>query len=57
MDPNLKRFSFWYFLLAFMGILAIQSLLFKPHQETLSYSTTTATVLYGGETLYFCYRI
>ncbi len=37
MKPTQQRFSIWYFIATFVGLLLIQSLLFAPHTENISY--------------------
>ena len=38
MEPKQQRFATWYFLLIVSTLLLVRSMLFAPHQETLSYS-------------------
>ena len=38
MQPNQQRFAIWYFLVIVSTLLLVRSMLFAPHQETLSYS-------------------
>lgn len=38
MEKKQQPFSFWYFLIVFLAILAMQSFLFAPHAENLAYS-------------------
>jgi cell division protease FtsH len=37
-DKQRQQFSLWYFLIAFLILIALQNFLFTPHAETLSYS-------------------
>ena len=38
MEKKQQQFSLWYFLMAFLALLAIETFLFSPHVENLSYS-------------------
>lgn len=38
MDPKRRAFSIWYFVLALLGLIVLQSVLGAPHRETLAYS-------------------
>jgi len=38
MDPKRRTFSIWYFVLALLGLIMLQSVLGAPHRETLAYS-------------------
>jgi cell division protease FtsH len=38
MESKQQTFSFWYFIVAMIVLLAVESLLFAPHAETFSYS-------------------
>lgn len=38
MEKQQQQFSLWYFLIAFLAILVLQSILFAPHAENLAYS-------------------
>ena len=47
MEPKQQHFSIWYFVLAFVILLALQSVLFAPHTENLSYNEFKALVARG----------
>ena len=38
MEKRQRQFSIWYFLLAFLALLAIENYFFSSHVETLPYS-------------------
>ena len=38
MERNTPAFSFWYFVIAMIGLLAIESFFYAPHKQSLSYS-------------------
>jgi cell division protease FtsH len=42
-----QQFSLWYFLIAFLAIMAIQNFLFAPHAENLAYSEFKALLKAG----------
>ncbi|OGK92458.1 MAG: cell division protein FtsH [Candidatus Rokubacteria bacterium GWC2_70_24] len=50
MEPKQQHFSIGYFILAFVGLLLIQSFLFAPHTENLSYNEFKALVKRGKVT-------
>ncbi|MDP1645393.1 MAG: ATP-dependent zinc metalloprotease FtsH [Thiobacillus sp.] len=47
MEKQQHQFSLWYFLIAFLLILAMQSFLFAPHAENLAYSEFKALLKAG----------
>ncbi|HUW36734.1 MAG TPA: ATP-dependent metallopeptidase FtsH/Yme1/Tma family protein, partial [Rhodocyclaceae bacterium] len=47
MEKQQRQFSLWYFLIAFLVILAVQSFLFAPHTENLAYSEFKALLRAG----------
>jgi cell division protease FtsH len=47
MEPKQQRFSIGYFIAALIALLLLQSLLFAPHAETLSYSEFKGLVKKG----------
>jgi cell division protease FtsH len=47
MEPQQQKFSLWYFVLAFVALLLIQSVLFAPHPENLSYNEFKALLKKG----------
>ena len=47
MEKQQRQFSLWYFLIAFLVILAVQSFLFAPHTENLAYSEFKALLKAG----------
>ena len=47
MEPKQRHFSIGYFILAFVGLLLIQSVLFAPHTETVSYNEFKALLRKG----------
>src|SRR5437867_8210014 len=47
MKPRQRQFAVWYFVAAFAILLAVQSFLFAPHTENLSYSDFKALVRAG----------
>jgi cell division protease FtsH len=50
MEPKQQHFSIGYFMLAFVGLLLIQSFLFAPHTENLSYNEFKALLEKGKVT-------
>ncbi len=44
---NKEQFSIWYFLIAFLAILAMQNFLFPPHAENLAYNEFKALLKAG----------
>ena len=42
-----QQFSLWYFLVAFLAIMAIQNFLFAPHPENLAYNEFKALLKAG----------
>ncbi len=49
MEPRQQSLSIWYVLLAFMVLLAFQSVLFGPHRENISYSGFKTLLKNGKE--------
>ena len=47
MEPKQQRFSIWYVTAAVIGLLLIQSLIFAPHPENLSYSEFKGLLKHG----------
>ena len=47
MEPKQQRFSIGYVIAALIALLLLQSVLFAPHAETLSYSEFKALVKKG----------
>src|SRR3990167_5330388 len=47
MEKQQQQFSLWYFLIAFLAIMAMQSFLFAPHAENLAYSEFKALLKAG----------
>ena len=47
MEPKQQRFSLWYVTAAVIGLLVIQSVLFAPHPENLSYSQFKTLLQHG----------
>jgi len=50
MEPKQRHFSIGYFVLAFVGLLVVQSVLFAPHTENVSYNEFKALVKRGKVT-------
>ena len=50
MEPKQRHFSIGYFILAFVALLVVQSVLFAPHTENLSYNEFKALVKRGKVT-------
>jgi len=50
MEPKQQHFSIWYFVIAFLGLLVLQSVLFAPHTENLSYNEFKALLKRGKVT-------
>ena len=50
MEPKQQHFSIGYFILAFVALLVVQSVLFAPHTENLSYNEFKALVNRGKVT-------
>jgi cell division protease FtsH len=47
MESKQQTFSFWYFIIAMIALLAVESFFFAPHAETLSYSEFKALLKAG----------
>jgi uncharacterized membrane protein len=50
MEPKQQRFSIWYFVLALVVLMALQSVLFAPHTENVTYNEFKALVTRGKVT-------
>jgi cell division protease FtsH len=50
MEPKQQHFSIWYFVVALVGLLVLQSVLFAPHTENLAYNEFKALVKRGKVT-------
>jgi cell division protease FtsH len=47
MESKQQTFSFWYFIISMILLLVLESILFAPHAETLSYSDFKALLKAG----------
>jgi cell division protease FtsH len=47
MEPKQQKFSIGYFILALVGLFLLQSFLFAPHRESVSYSEFKAALRKG----------
>lgn len=47
MEKKQQQFSLWYFLIAFLLVMALQSFLFRPHAESLAYNEFKALLRAG----------
>ena len=47
MESKKQKFSIWYFVVALIALVLLQSVLFAPHAETLSYSEFKALAKKG----------